>query len=502
MLVLRGSDVTNYLSLPRRHQAGDDVDRGRRPDRLAADDAALDRLADVEGPPVLGHRLRALELPTSSPTSPRRSGSSRTSRREAYPSKQNPWGVQNFWVELLADTGRRRVRARRRDLRDRARDRAADGAWRRLVRRPRRRRASSSSRPAPGTRSGSSPASRSTRSPGSGSGWRRRGLARRVGTLRSRCRLRARGDGARHRRRRLHRLEPRAGAARARRRGARARQLLDRLAGEPRGARRRDRRGRAAQLRARPQRRPRRRGRLPPRRARLGAALGAGPAHLERRQRRGHAERAARRARRGRAPRRLLVVDARCTGRAATLPTREDSPPDPISPYGVAKLAAERYCIAFSRVYEAFETVVLRYFNVFGPRQSPTSQYAAVVPLFITAIAAGQPITIHGDGEQSRDFTYVDNVVDATIAAAGAAGRERPRLQRRRRRAGERQPRRRHDRRDPRPAGREGLRAVAPGRHPRLVGRPDRRARGARLRAGGLARGRPAADGGGALARR
>ncbi len=65
---------------------------------------------------------------------------------------------------------------------------------------------------------------------------------------------------------------------------------------------------------------------------------------------------------------------------------------------------------------------MLRYFNVFGPRQSPSSQYAAVVPLFITAISAGEPVTIHGDGEQSRDFTYVDNVVDATIAAADAHG--------------------------------------------------------------------------------
>src|SRR5262249_49318922 len=78
-------------------------------------------------------------------------------------------------------------------------------------------------------------------------------------------------------------------------------------------------------------------------------------------------------------------------GPSRTLPTREDSPPDPISPYGVAKLAAERYCIAFSRVYEAFETVVLLYFNVFGPRQSPFSQYAAVVPLFITAISDRRP---------------------------------------------------------------------------------------------------------------
>jgi UDP-glucose 4-epimerase len=109
-------------------------------------------------------------------------------------------------------------------------------------------------------------------------------------------------------------------------------------------------------------------------------------------------------------------------GTSRERPTRESSPLDPISPYGVAKLAAERYCVSFSRVYESFETVVLRYFNVFGPRQSPFSQYAAVVPLFVTAIAAGQPVTIHGDGEQSRDFTYVDNVVDATIAAAGAPG--------------------------------------------------------------------------------
>jgi UDP-glucose 4-epimerase len=109
-------------------------------------------------------------------------------------------------------------------------------------------------------------------------------------------------------------------------------------------------------------------------------------------------------------------------GTSRERPTKETSPPDPISPYGVAKLAAERYCISFTRVYEAFETVVLRYFNVFGPRQSPFSQYAAVVPLFITALAKGDPVVIHGDGEQSRDFTYVGNVVDATIRAADAAG--------------------------------------------------------------------------------
>jgi UDP-glucose 4-epimerase len=109
-------------------------------------------------------------------------------------------------------------------------------------------------------------------------------------------------------------------------------------------------------------------------------------------------------------------------GTSRELPTTESTPPDPISPYGVAKLAAERYCVAFSRVYESFETVVLRYFNVFGPRQSPFSQYAAVIPLFVRAIAEGRPVTIHGDGEQSRDFTYVSNVVDATIAAGSATG--------------------------------------------------------------------------------
>ncbi|HEV7641539.1 MAG TPA: NAD-dependent epimerase/dehydratase family protein [Gaiellaceae bacterium] len=104
------------------------------------------------------------------------------------------------------------------------------------------------------------------------------------------------------------------------------------------------------------------------------------------------------------------------------LPVSEDMPPDPISPYGVAKLAAERYCVSFSRVYESFESVVVRYFNVFGPRQSPFSQYAAVIPLFVTAIASGEPILVYGDGEQRRDFTYVSNVVDGTIRAAEAAG--------------------------------------------------------------------------------
>jgi len=107
-------------------------------------------------------------------------------------------------------------------------------------------------------------------------------------------------------------------------------------------------------------------------------------------------------------------------GAKTDLPVNESLAADPISPYGVAKLAAERYCVSFSRVYESFETVVLRYFNVFGPRQSPFSQYAAMVPLFITAVMSGEPVTVYGDGEQSRDFTYITNVIDATVRAAYA----------------------------------------------------------------------------------
>ena len=106
-------------------------------------------------------------------------------------------------------------------------------------------------------------------------------------------------------------------------------------------------------------------------------------------------------------------------GNTGTLPRTETQAPDPISPYAVAKLAAERFCTSFSRVY-GMEIVSLRYFNVFGPRQDPTSQYAAVVPRFVRAIASGEPVTIYGDGEQSRDFTYVHNVVSANLLAAAA----------------------------------------------------------------------------------
>jgi UDP-glucose 4-epimerase len=106
-------------------------------------------------------------------------------------------------------------------------------------------------------------------------------------------------------------------------------------------------------------------------------------------------------------------------GDGGELPRRESAPPNPLSPYAVSKLAAESYCRSFTRVY-GLETVALRYFNVFGPRQDPTSQYAAVVPRFISAIAEGQPVPIHGDGEQSRDFTYIANVVEANLLAADA----------------------------------------------------------------------------------
>jgi len=108
-------------------------------------------------------------------------------------------------------------------------------------------------------------------------------------------------------------------------------------------------------------------------------------------------------------------------GDGGTFPRVETQAPNPISPYAVAKLAAERFCVSFAHVY-GLETVALRYFNVFGPRQDPTSQYAAVVPLFVRAIQEGRPVTIYGDGEQSRDFTYVANVVEANLMAAEAEG--------------------------------------------------------------------------------
>jgi UDP-N-acetylglucosamine/UDP-N-acetyl-alpha-D-glucosaminouronate 4-epimerase len=108
-------------------------------------------------------------------------------------------------------------------------------------------------------------------------------------------------------------------------------------------------------------------------------------------------------------------------GATRDLPKHEALPAVPISPYAVAKLAAENYCRSFSEVY-GIETVALRYFNVFGPRQDPLSQYAAVIPKFISALLEGRPPTVFGDGQQTRDFTYVGNVVDANLRAMEAEG--------------------------------------------------------------------------------
>ncbi len=101
------------------------------------------------------------------------------------------------------------------------------------------------------------------------------------------------------------------------------------------------------------------------------------------------------------------------------LPKREDHPTHPLSPYALAKLAAEHYCRLFTQLYH-LETVTLRYFNVFGARQNPDSQYAAVIPKFITACLQHEPLPVYGDGQQSRDFTYVDNIVHGNILAMTA----------------------------------------------------------------------------------
>lgn len=104
-------------------------------------------------------------------------------------------------------------------------------------------------------------------------------------------------------------------------------------------------------------------------------------------------------------------------GDSPTLPKHENMKPNPLSPYAVSKLTGEYYCKVFTEVFD-LKTVSLRYFNVFGPRQDPTSEYAAVIPKFIKLIAQGKSPVIYGDGEQSRDFTFIDNVVDANIKAA------------------------------------------------------------------------------------
>ena len=106
-------------------------------------------------------------------------------------------------------------------------------------------------------------------------------------------------------------------------------------------------------------------------------------------------------------------------GDTPTLPKTETMAPMPLSPYAVGKLVGEYYCSVFYKVF-GLETISLRYFNVFGPYQDPASQYAAAIPAFVTAILKDEPPTIFGDGEQSRDFTYIDNVVGANLLAARA----------------------------------------------------------------------------------
>ena len=103
------------------------------------------------------------------------------------------------------------------------------------------------------------------------------------------------------------------------------------------------------------------------------------------------------------------------------LPKVETLPANPISPYAVSKLAAEHYCRTFARLY-GLETVSLRYFNVFGPRQNPESKYSAVIPRFLQLALQHEPLEIHGDGEQSRDFTYIDNVVQGNLKAMDTPG--------------------------------------------------------------------------------
>ena len=123
----------------------------------------------------------------------------------------------------------------------------------------------------------------------------------------------------------------------------------------------------------------------------------------------------------------VYAASSSAYGDTPTLPKIETMRPMPLSPYAVGKLAGEHYCAVFAGAY-GLETVALRYFNVFGARQDPKSEYAAVIPRFVTAGLAGQGVTIFGDGTQSRDFCYIDNTVEANLAAAsapaaGASGR-------------------------------------------------------------------------------
>lgn len=124
-------------------------------------------------------------------------------------------------------------------------------------------------------------------------------------------------------------------------------------------------------------------------------------------------------ARRAGVRRLIYAASSSAYGDTEALPKREAMPADPLSPYALQKFAGERYCKIYRELY-GLETVSLRYFNVFGPGQDPRSEYSAVIPKFVAALLAGRPLTIYGDGEQSRDFTYIDNVVEANLLALKA----------------------------------------------------------------------------------
>jgi nucleoside-diphosphate-sugar epimerase len=112
----------------------------------------------------------------------------------------------------------------------------------------------------------------------------------------------------------------------------------------------------------------------------------------------------------------VYAASSSAYGNTPVLPKREDMTANPLSPYGLQKLVGERYCQLYYQLF-GLETVSLRYFNVFGPGQDPHSEYSAVIPKFISRLIAGQSLTVYGDGEQSRDFTYVANVVEANLQA-------------------------------------------------------------------------------------
>ncbi len=126
-------------------------------------------------------------------------------------------------------------------------------------------------------------------------------------------------------------------------------------------------------------------------------------------------------ARRGGVRRVVYASSSSVYGARPELPKREDQAPAPVSPYAVSKVANEQYAAVWTQLY-GVETVGLRYFNVFGPRQDPASEYAAVIPRFILWGLRGEPLEVHGDGTQSRDFTYVDNAVEANVLAGRADG--------------------------------------------------------------------------------